>query len=153
MSSDCCASNGNIMILPCSGGSNTGQMANQAAVELTQEGFGKIYCLAGIGGRLSGFVQSAKDVEQMIVIDGCDVGCGKAVLEGAGVTMKTHLTVTSLGIEKNKNFNLKPEDVAAVKHAVKLACKTTVSALFEEPIPPSALPRLSGPKGGCCCGS
>ena len=61
------------MILPCSGGSNTGQLANRAAVELTREGFGKMYCLAGIGGHLSGFVESAKGVEQMIVIDGCDL--------------------------------------------------------------------------------
>ena len=40
MFSECCTSSGNIMLLPCSGGSNVGQLANQAAVELTQEGFG-----------------------------------------------------------------------------------------------------------------
>jgi uncharacterized metal-binding protein len=141
------------MILPCSGGSNTGQMANQAAVELTQEGFGKIYCLAGIGGRLSGFVQSAKDIEQMIVIDGCEVACGRATLESAGVPLKNHLVVTELGIVKNKDFNLKPEDVAAVKHAVKLAFKTPVSVDFDRPLSPSSMPRMSGSGGGCCCGS
>lgn len=37
------------MILACAGGSKVGQLANQAAVELTQEGFGKLFCLAGIG--------------------------------------------------------------------------------------------------------
>jgi len=62
MAEECCVPSGNVMILACSGGSNVGQLANQAAVELTQEGFGKIYCLAGIGGHLDGFVQSAKDV-------------------------------------------------------------------------------------------
>lgn len=81
MSDDCCSQTGNIMILPCSGGSNVGQTANQAAVELTREGFGKMYCLAGIGGALNSFVQSAKDVEEMIVIDGCDIACGRACLE------------------------------------------------------------------------
>jgi uncharacterized metal-binding protein len=50
------------MILACSGGSNVGQMVNRAAFELTQEGFGKMFCLAGIGGHLSEFVQSARDV-------------------------------------------------------------------------------------------
>lgn len=35
------------MILACSGGSNVGQLSNQAAIELTQEGFGKMFCLAG----------------------------------------------------------------------------------------------------------
>ncbi len=61
MSKECCASGGNnVMLLACSGGSNLGQLSNQAAVELTQEGFGKMFCLAGIAGHLGGFVQSAK---------------------------------------------------------------------------------------------
>ena len=151
MSNDCCASDGNIMILPCSGGSNTGQLANQAAVELTGEGFGRIYCLAGIGGRLSGFIQSAKDVERMIVIDGCDVACGKATLESAGVPLKNYLVVTDLGIDKNKDFNLKPEDLAMVKDAVRRSFKYPLKASFDKPMSPSALPRMSG-GGGCCCG-
>jgi uncharacterized metal-binding protein len=33
----CCPGGENIMILACSGGSNVGQLSNQAAVELTQE--------------------------------------------------------------------------------------------------------------------
>jgi uncharacterized metal-binding protein len=66
MSGNCCTSNDNIMLLACSGASNVGQLSNQAAVELTLEGFGKMFCLAGIGGQLSGFVQSAKDVPVMV---------------------------------------------------------------------------------------
>jgi uncharacterized metal-binding protein len=31
MAEECCASNGNVMILACSGGSNVGQLANRAA--------------------------------------------------------------------------------------------------------------------------
>ena len=67
MAEDCCSSNGDIMILACSGASNVGQLSNRAAIELTQEGFGKMFCLAGIGGHLSGFIQSAKDVENLFV--------------------------------------------------------------------------------------
>ena len=48
MAEECCTPGGNIMILACSGGSNVGQLSNQAAIELTQEGFGKMFCLAGI---------------------------------------------------------------------------------------------------------
>ncbi len=59
MSQDCCQPQVDTLILACSGGSNVGQLANQAAVELTQEGFGKLFCLAGVGAQLSGFVQSA----------------------------------------------------------------------------------------------
>jgi uncharacterized metal-binding protein len=81
MAEECCTLGGSIMILACSGGSNVGQLSNQAAIELTQEGFGKMFCLAGIGGNLGGFVQSAKDVPGMVAIDGCEVGCAKTILE------------------------------------------------------------------------
>ncbi len=121
MANDCCATGSNVMILACSGGSNVGQLSNQAAVELTREGVGKMFCLAGIGGQLSGFVQSARDVSEMVVIDGCSVGCAKAILENAQVPLKTYLVLTDLGIEKNKNFDLRPRGYPKVKDAVKEA--------------------------------
>ncbi len=114
----------NVMILACSGGSNVGQLSNQAAIELTQEGLGKMFCLAGIGGNLSGFVQSAKDIDQMVAIDGCKVGCAKAILEQAGVPLQEYVVVTDSGIEKDKNFSLKAEEIAKVKSAVLDACGT-----------------------------
>jgi len=107
------------MILACSGASNVGQLSNQAAVELTREGFGKMFCLAGIGGHLSGFVQSAKDVPRMVAVDGCSVGCAKAILEQARVPMQHYLVLTDEGIEKNKDFNLQRADVERVKAAIK----------------------------------
>ena len=119
MAEDYCSSNGNIMILACSGGSNVGQLANQAAVELTQEGFGKMFCIAGIGGQLSSFVQSAKDVPKMVAIDGCQVGCARAILEQAQVPLKNYVVLTDLGIEKNKNYDLQQEDIVAVKNAAR----------------------------------
>ena len=121
MANECCASGSNVMILACSGGSNVGQLSNQAAVELTREGVGKMFCLAGIGGQLSGFVQSARDVPGMVVIDGCSLGCAKASLENAQVPMKNYIVLTDLGIEKNKDLNLKPEAIEKVKEAVKEA--------------------------------
>ena len=123
MAKECCAPGGNIMILACSGGSNVGQLSNQAAIELTQEGFGKMFCLAGIGGHLSGFVQSAKDVPAMVAIDGCEVGCAKAILDHAEIQTKNYLVLTELGIEKNKDFNLKAEEIQKVKAAIKSVCK------------------------------
>ncbi len=67
MGKDCCATGSNVMILACAGGSNVGQLSNRAAVELTQEEVGKMFCLAGIGGQLSGFVQSAKDEPTRVI--------------------------------------------------------------------------------------
>jgi uncharacterized metal-binding protein len=141
MSEDCCKSNNIIMILACSGGSNVGQLSNQAAVELTQKGFGKMYCLAGIGGQLKGFVQSAKDVPVIAAIDGCSVGCAKVILKNADIPNYSYIVLTDLGIEKNKNFTLSGADVRKVKDAVRAACAG--------PLPAAAMSAASA-KGGCC---
>ena len=141
MSQDCCTSDGNVMILACSGGSNVGQLSNQAAVELTREGFGKMYCLAGIGGLLSGFVQSAKDVQALVAIDGCDVGCARAILEHTKVPLKNYVVITELGIEKNKNFELMSQDILKVKEAIKKACNQ------KQPSIP-----MAGTGRNTCCG-
>ena len=114
-----CLPGGDVMLLACSGGCNVGQLSNQAAIELNQEGVGKMLCLAGIGGQLEGFVQSARDVPQMVVIDGCSLGCARATLGQAQVPMKTYVVVTDLGIEKNKDFALKIDEIRRVKEAVK----------------------------------
>ncbi len=139
---DCCAGNGNIMLLACSGASNVGQISNQAAVELTQEGFRKMFCLASVGGHLSGFVRSAKDVPEMVAIDGCEIGCTTAILTHADVPIKGYLVLTGLGIEKNKDFNLKREDIDKAKEAVKKSCEGALSA---QPVQGSTA-------AGCCCG-
>jgi len=119
-----------------------GQLTNQAAIELTREGFGNMFCLAGIGGHLSGFVQSAKDVPQMVLIDGCDIGCGKAALAHAEVPLTNYLVVTDLGIEKNKDFNLNIEDIQRVKEAVKENCRQNQL---------NGLPASQPDSCGCCC--
>jgi len=119
MASECCATGGEVMLLACSGGSNVGQLGNRACVELTQEGLGKMFCLAGIGGKLSGFVQSVKDAPALVVIDGCQIGCAKAVFQQAGVPLRGHLVLTDLGLQKNKDLDPKPEQVELVKAAVR----------------------------------
>ena len=119
MSQTCTCNSNNRMILTCSGASNVGQLANRAAVELTQEGFGKMFCLAGVGGGLQGFVQSARDVPRLIVIEGCQVGCAKAILDREGIEPGRYKLVTDLGIDKNHDLNLNAEEVEKIKEAVR----------------------------------
>ncbi len=142
MTEQCCAANKQVMILACSGGSNVGQLSNQAAVELTREGLGKMFCLAGIGGGLSGFVQSAKDVPAMVIIDGCEVACGKKTLEREGVPVDKYVVVTDLGIIKNKDFALRSDDVTRVKQEVCRSC-----GLEKE----SPVQDLKAESTGACC--
>ncbi len=139
MSEECCGSTVPIMILACAGGSNVGQLSNQAAVELTQEGFGRLFCLAGIGAQLIGFIQSARDIPQLVVIDGCEVACAKGVLEQAGVPVRGYLLITDLGIEKNKDLSPAPAEVNRVKQAIRDLCGS------------SAAGGTAASGGGCGC--
>ena len=108
-----------ILMFPCSGGSNVGQIANRAAVELTQENVGKVFCLAGIGGHVSGLVESTKSAKRIVGIDGCPVQCAKKTLEHAGFRVSDYVVVTELEIGKNHEFTLKDEEVKRVKDTIR----------------------------------
>jgi len=108
-----------ILIFPCSGGSNVGQLANSAAVELTREGVGKLFCLAGIGGHVDSFIESTKGAKRIVAIDGCPVKCARKTLEHAGFEVSDPHVVTELGVKKTHDFDLPPADVKLVVEAVK----------------------------------
>jgi uncharacterized metal-binding protein len=103
-----------ILIFPCSGGSNVGQIANQAGVKLTQDGIGRFFCLAGIGGHVSGMIESTKAGKVIVAIDGCPVACAKKTLEHAGFNIDEYVEITSMGIEKNHDLNPLTSDVEKV---------------------------------------
>jgi len=103
-----------ILIFSCSGGSNVGQIANQAGVKLTQDGIGRFFCLAGIGGHVSGMIESTKAGKMLIAIDGCPVACAKKTLEHTGFNIDEYVEITSMGIEKNHDLNLNTSDVEKV---------------------------------------
>jgi uncharacterized metal-binding protein len=46
MADTCCAEGSSRMIIWCAGAANVGQMTNQIAVELSDEGYGRLFCLA-----------------------------------------------------------------------------------------------------------
>ncbi len=114
MEEKCLCEPSEILIFPCSGGSNVGQIANQAGVKLTQEGMGKFFCLAGIGGHVSGMIESTKAGKVIVAIDGCPVACAKKTLEHAGFHIDEYVEITSMGIEKNHNLNPLTSDVVKI---------------------------------------
>jgi uncharacterized metal-binding protein len=114
MSQGCLCEPNEILIFSCAGSSNVGQIANQAAIRLAQDGVGRYFCLAGIGGHVSGMIESTKAGKMLIAIDGCPVACAKKTLEHAGFQIGKYVQATDLGIEKNHEFSLDPADVARV---------------------------------------
>jgi uncharacterized metal-binding protein len=110
-----CACKGEeVVLLPCSGGSNCGQIANQVAVKLTEEGVGKIYCLAGIGAHIQGMIETARSAKRIVALDGCQVACARKAIEHAGLVVTDWVCVTEEGIAKNHDFDLPPEHIAVI---------------------------------------
>jgi uncharacterized metal-binding protein len=80
-----------------------GEISDRAARNLTSQALGKMYCLAGIGGNVSGIIATADSADQILVIDGCNLDCAKKTLEERGIKTFDHLRVTDLGLEKSKS--------------------------------------------------
>ena len=121
MSQQCC-SEGNgktVLLYSCSGGANVGEMADRAARQLMYDGVGQMFCAVGLGGDLQGMIQTAKDADLNVVIDGCDMDCTKATFERCGVTNYVQVKVTDLGIVKEKPKAATDEEVAKVAAKAK----------------------------------
>jgi uncharacterized metal-binding protein len=95
-------SGGPILIFACSGAADVGEIADRAARELTRDGLGKMFCLAGIGGRVTGIMKKTKEASKILAIDGCDLDCTKNCLDQAGFTRFKHLRITDLNLEKGR---------------------------------------------------
>jgi uncharacterized metal-binding protein len=108
-----------ILIFTCSGGSNCGQIANQTAVRLTEEGVGTIYCLAGIGAHDSAMIEKAKAANRIVAIDGCSILCAKRTLEHAGLRVTDHLNVNKEGIKKVHDFKFSPREISLIAAKVR----------------------------------
>jgi uncharacterized metal-binding protein len=111
------------LIFACSGAADVGHISDLAARRLTAEGAGKMFCLAGIGGRVSGILATTQAAQSILAIDGCPLDCARKSLEEAGFTTFEHLRLTDLGMEKGKT-PVAEETVALVVSRAKarLAC-------------------------------
>jgi len=90
------------LIFACSGAADVGAVADRAARKLTQDGVGKMFCLAGVGGRVPGIMKSTEAAAAILAIDGCPLNCAKNTLEQAGFTKFRHLQLAELGMEKGQ---------------------------------------------------
>ena len=77
-----------------------GAIADQAARKLTKEGFGKMYCLAGIGGRVEAFLANTRGAAKVLVIDGCAQECARKTMELAGFKDFEHLKLAEVGYKR-----------------------------------------------------
>lgn len=105
------------LIFSCSGGSDAGEIADRTARLLTKEGAGKMFCLAGIGGRVDAILIPARKAQQILVIDGCPLQCARKTMEQSGFSGFQHLELSSLGIKKGKTLLSEEVITVAVEKA------------------------------------
>ena len=119
----CECSGGTKLIFACSGAADVGAVADQAARKLTKEGVGKMFCTAGLGGKVSGILQTTEAADCIVALDGCPLDCVKLSLENNGFSEFGHIRVTDQGMEKGST-EVSDENIAKVAEAVssKLSC-------------------------------
>jgi uncharacterized metal-binding protein len=111
------------LIFPCSGASDVGGLSDQAGRQMTLDGTGKMYCLAGIGGRVEGIMTNTRGAARVLVIDGCPQECARKTMELAGFKDFQHLKLAEMGFKKGET-PITPARIreVAAKGAELLAC-------------------------------
>ena len=98
---ECCAP-ASKLIFACSGAADVGKIADLSARKLTEDGVGKMFCLAGVGGRVKGIMETTKAAKAILAIDGCPLHCARNTLVQAGFEEFEHLCLADMGMEKGK---------------------------------------------------
>ena len=103
------------MIFACSGAADVGEISDRAARQLARDGAGKMFCLAGVGGRVDGIMATTKAASKILAIDGCQLDCAKKTLEVNDIPEFVHVRITDLGFPKGASPP-KDETVTLVTH-------------------------------------
>ena len=101
------------LIFACSGAADVGEISDRAARSMTRDGNGKMFCLAGIAGRIPGIMKMTESASKILAIDGCELDCVKNCLMQAGFKQFEHFRVTDLGLEKG-NATVNNENITIV---------------------------------------
>ncbi|MDD4126073.1 MAG: putative zinc-binding protein [Methanomicrobium sp.] len=107
----------NRIIFPCAGQANTGQITNLAAIELTEEGYGSIACVALLATGAKGIIENSKKADEIVVLDGCPMNCAKKIAQAQRINVDQHLVMTELGITKGASKSYNDDDIEIVVSA------------------------------------
>ena len=86
-------------VFACSGAADLGMVSDLVARKMHHDGVRQMKCLAFIGGGIQEMINSVKETN-MLVIDGCNLDCGKLTMEKNGISDFHHLRLTDLGYVK-----------------------------------------------------
>lgn len=103
MSASCACGGAPSLLFACSGAADVGEIADQAVRLASKNGVGKMFCLAGVGGRVSGIVKSTEAAAKIVAVDGCPLNCARKTLEEAGFGNFAHIQLGDMGFVKGQS--------------------------------------------------
>jgi uncharacterized metal-binding protein len=115
----CLCGSSDVRVVACSGASNVGQIASQAALELARAKVAGFFCLAGVGAHIKGMIKSGKEADMIVAIDGCPVQCAAMTLQHVEIEPAVQVIVTEFGIEKSHDIALDEKACLKVVERVK----------------------------------
>ena len=93
----------NLILVSCSGASNTGCYADRAVREIAEAGQAEMVCLPKIAINDKKLIEKIKtSSKQVVVVDGCPLNCAEKILKEHGIENFTHINVTQFDIKKGK---------------------------------------------------
>lgn len=93
----------NMMIVSCSGASNTGCYADKVARILAESGQANMICLPKIAINDEKLIENVKNTsKKVVVIDGCPINCAEKIMKDHGIGNFTHINTTDFDIIKGK---------------------------------------------------
>jgi uncharacterized metal-binding protein len=106
-----------MLLVTCSGISNTGRLTTLAARTLQMRHPGRFeWVQASRLGTGSGDLDWTQ--EQILVMDGCNDCCGMKKLDAAGKPPYMHMICTALGIKKNGMAEVTCQEIEIICHGV-----------------------------------
>ena len=107
-----------IVLVTCSGISNTGKLTTQAACSLMQKWPGR-FQWTHVKKSAASLEEECRGGEQVIVIDGCKGCCAGKKLGATNVAPHIHIITTDLGIEKNGMADVQYQEIERVVAAIQ----------------------------------
>lgn len=116
------------LVFACSGASDVGAVADQAARALSRDNVAYMSCAAAIAAKVPQILERTAAADHILVIDGCDKACAKTIVESGGFP-HAYLQLGTIGMEKTKTpvteaNIMRAKDAAAVNLAERKALKS-----------------------------
>ncbi|MCA1757712.1 MAG: putative zinc-binding protein [Bacteroidales bacterium] len=93
----------NIMIVSCSGASNTGCYADRVARMMAESGQADMICLPKVAINDEKLIENVKNTsKKVVVIDGCPFNCAEKIMKDHGIVNFVHINTTDFGIVKGQ---------------------------------------------------